>query len=56
MVSASATVFMYCAGSYGLILVLGGGQVNSIETEIAYAANQRLDLQEAGALAIFKPC
>jgi thiamine transport system permease protein len=31
---------------------LGGGLVNSIETEIAYAANQRLDLQEAGALAI----
>jgi thiamine transport system permease protein len=35
-----------------MILVLGGGLVNSIETEIAYAANQRLDLQEAGALAI----
>jgi len=55
IVSASATVFMYCAGSYGLILVLGGGNVNSIETEIAMAANQRLDLQEAGALAIFQP-
>ncbi len=54
IVSASATVFMYCAGSYGLILVLGGGNVNSIETEIAMAANQRLDLQEAGALAIFQ--
>jgi thiamine transport system permease protein len=37
-----------------LILVLGGGNVNSIETEIAMAANQRLDLQEAGALAIFQ--
>ena len=54
IVSASATVFMYCAGSYGLILVLGGGSINSIETEIAYAANQRLDMQEAGALAILQ--
>jgi len=54
IVSASATVFMYCAGSYGLILVLGGGRINSIETEIAVAANQRLDLQEAGALAILQ--
>ena len=30
IVSASATVFMYCAGSYGLILVLGGGRIDSI--------------------------
>lgn len=52
IVSSLATVFLYCTASYGLILVLGGGMVNSIETEIAYAANQRLDLQEAGALAI----
>ena len=52
VVSSLATVFLYCTASYGLILVLGGGLVNSIETEIAYAANQRLDLQEAGALAI----
>ena len=52
LVSSLATVFLYCTASYGLILVLGGGLVNSIETEIAYAANQRLDLQEAGALAI----
>jgi len=52
IVSSLATVFLYCTASYGLILVLGGGLVNSIETEIAYAANQRLDLQEAGALAI----
>jgi thiamine transport system permease protein len=52
IVSSIATVFLYCTASYGMILVLGGGLVNSIETEIAYAANQRLDLQEAGALAI----
>jgi len=34
------------------ILVLGGGLVNSIETEIASAALVRLDLAEAGALSL----
>ncbi|MEN9956632.1 MAG: hypothetical protein RIR46_240 [Actinomycetota bacterium] len=54
LVSAAFTVFLYCTASYGLILVLGGGLVNSIETEIAIAANQFLDLQEAGTLALFQ--
>ena len=52
MVSAVATIFLYCSASYGLVLILGGGLVNSIETEIAYAALGRLDLAEAGALAL----
>lgn len=54
IISSIFTVFLYCSASYGLVLVLGGGRVNSIETEIAAAANQFLDLQEAGALAIFQ--
>ncbi len=54
IISSVFTVFLYCSASYGLVLVLGGGQVNSIETEIAAAANQFLDLQEAGALAILQ--
>ena len=54
IVSATFTVFLYCTASYGLILVLGGGLVNSIETEIAIAANQFLDLQEAGTLALLQ--
>ena len=52
MVSAVATIFLYCSASYGLVLILGGGLVNSIETEIAYAALGRLELAEAGALAL----
>ncbi len=54
IVSATFTVFLYCTASYGLVLVLGGGLVNSIETEIAIAANQFLDLQEAGTLALLQ--
>ena len=52
--SAMSTIFLYCTASYGLVLVLGGGLVNSVETEIAYAANVRLDLQEASALAVLQ--
>ena len=54
IISATFTVFLYCTASYGLVLVLGGGLVNSIETEIAIAANQFLDLQEAGTLALLQ--
>lgn len=54
IVSATFTVFLYCTASYGLVLVLGGGLINSIETEIAIAANQFLDLQEAGTLALLQ--
>ena len=54
LISAAFTGFLYCTASYGLVLVLGGGLVNSIETEIAIAANQFLDLQEAGTLALFQ--
>jgi len=52
LISASATTFLYCSASYGVILVLGGGQVQSIETEIATAANTLLDLPKASALAL----
>lgn len=54
LMSATASVFLYCTASYGLVLVLGGGLVNSVETEIAYAATVRLDLQEASALALMQ--
>ncbi|MEY4078949.1 MAG: hypothetical protein RIS80_718 [Actinomycetota bacterium] len=54
IISATFTVFLYCSASYGLVLVLGGGLINSIETEIAIAATQYLDLQEAGTLALLQ--
>ena len=54
LISASATTFLYCTASYGVILVLGGGHVQSIETEIATAANTLLDLPKASALALIQ--
>ncbi|MFM5952509.1 MAG: ABC transporter permease [Micrococcales bacterium] len=52
LISAGASTFLYCTASYGVMLVLGGGQVQSLETEIATAANTLLDLPKASALAL----
>jgi thiamine transport system permease protein len=54
VVSAAALIFLFCATSYGIILILGGGLVHSVETEIASAATQFLDLPKAAALAIMQ--
>ncbi len=54
IVSAAALTFLFCSSSYGIILVIGGGLVQSIETEIATAALQFLDLQKAAALALLQ--
>ena len=54
VVSAAALVFLFCSTSFGIILVLGGGMVTSIETEIASAALQFLELDKAAALALLQ--
>jgi thiamine transport system permease protein len=50
--SAAALIFLFSATSFGIVLVLGGGQVQTIETAIFFAATQRLDLQLAAALVL----
>ncbi len=50
--SASALVFLFSATSFGIVLVLGGGQVLAIETAIYFAATQFLDLEAAAALVL----
>ena len=50
--SASALVFLFSATSFGIVLVLGGGQILSIETAIYIAATQFLDLESAAALVL----
>jgi thiamine transport system permease protein len=52
IISAFSLVFIYCLASFGIILVLGGGLINSIETEIFTAATQFLDLTKTTGLAI----
>ncbi len=50
--SVAALVFLFSATSFGIVLVLGGGQVETIETAIYFSATQFLDLEEAAALVL----
>lgn len=50
--SAAALVFLFSATSFGIVLVLGEGQVQTIETAIYFSATQFLDLEAAAALVL----
>ena len=50
--SAAALVFLFSATSFGIVLVIGGGQVQTIETAIYFSATQFLDLEGAAALVL----
>jgi thiamine transport system permease protein len=49
--AAGLLVALYSATSYGLVITLGQGSVQTLETQIALSALQELDLQTAGWLA-----
>lgn len=50
--SAAALVFLFCATSFGVVLVLGGRAFSNIETEIYRLTVQYLDLGQAAVLSI----
>lgn len=52
--SAAALVFLFSATSFGIVLVLGGGQVQTIETAIYFSATHLLDLEAAAALVFIQ--
>ncbi len=52
IISAACLTFLYCVSSFGIVLVLGGGLVHSIETEIYTSALSFLDLKTASALSL----
>lgn len=52
--SASALIFLYCAANFGLVLVLGGAAVKTIETEIYRVTTQNLDLAKAAGLVLIQ--
>ncbi len=52
--SASLLVALYSATSYGLVLTLGRGDVQTLETEIAELALRELDLTGAGSIALLQ--
>ena len=50
--SAAAVVFLFCSTSFGVVLVLGGTRVRTVETEIYLQVNQFLDLRTAAVLSL----
>ncbi len=52
LASAAVMVFLFCATSFGIILVMGAGRYNTIETEIYRQTAQVGDLRVAAVLSI----
>ena len=52
--SSSAIIFLYCASSYGIVLSLGGGRINTLETALSITVLERLDLSHGAALALLQ--
>lgn len=51
IIAAALLVALYSATSFGLVVTLGAGKVRNLETEIAVAALQNLDLNLAATFA-----
>lgn len=52
LISAATLVFLFCLTSFAMILFLGAGQVQTIETQIYFSLNQRLDINTAATLSL----
>lgn len=52
ILSAASIVFLFCSTAFGVVLVLGGVQFGTIETEIYLLTTQFLDLRAASVLSI----
>ncbi|WP_091379409.1 ABC transporter permease [Actinokineospora alba] len=52
--SAAAIVFLFCATSFGVVLLLGGARYRTLETEIYLRTVDLLDLSGAAALSLIQ--
>jgi thiamine transport system permease protein len=50
--SSAAVVFLFCATSFGVVLILGGARYRTLETEIYLRTVELLDLSGAAALSL----
>jgi thiamine transport system permease protein len=50
--SAASLVFLFCASAFGIVLVLGGSRIGTVETEIWYQTTTVFNLSAAAALSI----
>lgn len=54
IVSATAVVFLFCAGAFGVVLTLGGVRYSTVETEIYLLTTNFLDLRAAAVLSLLQ--
>lgn len=52
--AAGIIVFLFCLTSFGVIVILGGGPVTTIEVEIWTRATRQFDLAGAGVLSLLQ--
>ena len=52
--SAASLTFLFCATAYGVVLVLGGPGIGTIETEVYVLTAQYLDLRAAAVLSVLQ--
>lgn len=52
--SAAAVVFLFCATSFGVVLILGGSRYRTLETEIYLQTVQVFDLRTAAVLSLLQ--
>ncbi len=50
--SAAVLVFLFCATSFGVIVVLGNGAISTLDTEIYHQTTDLLDLKTAAVLSV----
>ena len=50
--SAASVVFLFCATAFGVVMVLGGPGLGTVETEIWVQTTQFLDLRSAAVLSV----
>lgn len=50
--SSAATVFLFCSTSFGLVLIMGGARIRTVETEIYFQVTRFLDMEVASVLAL----
>lgn len=54
VVAAGSVVFLFCATSFGIVLILGGLRFSNVESEIYLLTTQELDLGSAAALSLLQ--
>ena len=50
--AAGVIVFLFCLTSFGVVVILGGGAVSTVEVEIWTRATRQFDLSGAGVLSV----